>query len=242
MFTCATAGIEAALLALGPPWNALPVVLEASGGFSGRHPENVVNRITKLGNGIQVEQPEEVRQEARAREAVAQGHRRRLSPARGRVDRMQAVPPLPRPLSLKGALGGRRADDAVVHRSQVQSPVDGGRASKSRRKRSLVTSSGSSTGMTGRPGSGLGLHSSITSSVGFITGPALAASAVESRSAASAALAGAAEAALAAAGPRAGAPAGPAGIEAEGAASGKEAGAAVGAGALAGAEGGAGRP
>ena len=66
------AGIEAALLALGPPWNALPVVLETSGGFSGRHPDNVVNRITGFGNGVQVEQPEEVRKNARARDAVAQ--------------------------------------------------------------------------------------------------------------------------------------------------------------------------
>ena len=64
--------IEAALLALGPPWSGLPVVLEASGGFSGRHPDNVVNRITEFGNGVQVEQPEGVRKDARARDAVAQ--------------------------------------------------------------------------------------------------------------------------------------------------------------------------
>jgi phage replication-related protein YjqB (UPF0714/DUF867 family) len=48
------------------------VVLEASGGFSGSHPGNVVNRITKLGNGVQIEQPEGVRKEAAARDAVAQ--------------------------------------------------------------------------------------------------------------------------------------------------------------------------
>jgi phage replication-related protein YjqB (UPF0714/DUF867 family) len=66
------AGIQAALLALGPPWDALPVVLETSGAFSGRHPDNVVNRITKLGNGVQVEQPEAVRQDARGRDAVAE--------------------------------------------------------------------------------------------------------------------------------------------------------------------------
>jgi len=48
------------------------VAQETSGGFSGRRPENVVNRITKLGNGIQVEQPEAVRKDARARDAVAQ--------------------------------------------------------------------------------------------------------------------------------------------------------------------------
>ena len=47
------------------------MVLEASGGFSGRHPENVVNRITKLGNGVQAEQPDEVRKDARVRDAVA---------------------------------------------------------------------------------------------------------------------------------------------------------------------------
>ncbi len=41
-------GIEAALQALGPPWDKLPVVLEASSGFSGRHKDNIVNRITKL--------------------------------------------------------------------------------------------------------------------------------------------------------------------------------------------------
>ncbi len=45
--------------------------METSGGFWGRHPDNVVNRITKLGNGIQVEQPEAVRKDARARDAVA---------------------------------------------------------------------------------------------------------------------------------------------------------------------------
>ena len=65
------AGIEAALLALGPPWNALPVVLETSGGFSGSHRGNVVNRITGFGNGVQVEQPEAVRKGARVRDAVA---------------------------------------------------------------------------------------------------------------------------------------------------------------------------
>ncbi len=83
---------------------------------------------------------------------------------------------------------------------------------------------------------------SIFSTAGFLTGPAPAASMVESRSAASATLAGTAKAALVAAGPRAEAPAGPAGIGAEGAASGKEAGAAAGAGTSAGAEGGEGRP
>jgi phage replication-related protein YjqB (UPF0714/DUF867 family) len=66
------AGIEAALVALGPPWSGIPVVLETSGAFSGSHPENVVNRITGFGNGVQVEQPEGVRQDARARDAVAQ--------------------------------------------------------------------------------------------------------------------------------------------------------------------------
>ena len=66
------AGIEAALSALGPPWNGLPVVLETSGAFSGRHPDNVVNRITGFGNGVQVEQPEGARRDARARDAVAQ--------------------------------------------------------------------------------------------------------------------------------------------------------------------------
>jgi phage replication-related protein YjqB (UPF0714/DUF867 family) len=65
------AGIEAALLALGPPWNALPVVLEASGAFSGSHRENVANRITGFGNGVQVEQPEAVRKDARVRDAIA---------------------------------------------------------------------------------------------------------------------------------------------------------------------------
>ena len=64
--------IKAALDALGPPWSGLPVVLEASGGFAGAHPDNVVNRITEFGNGVQVEQPEAVRKDARARDAVAQ--------------------------------------------------------------------------------------------------------------------------------------------------------------------------
>ena len=64
--------IEAALTVLGPPSNALPVVLETSGGVSGRHPDNVVNRITGFGNGVQVEQPEAVRKGARVRDAVAQ--------------------------------------------------------------------------------------------------------------------------------------------------------------------------
>jgi phage replication-related protein YjqB (UPF0714/DUF867 family) len=64
--------IEAALQALGPPWRELPVVLEASGRFSGRHRENVVNRITEFGNGVQIEQPENVRTDARVRDAVAQ--------------------------------------------------------------------------------------------------------------------------------------------------------------------------
>jgi phage replication-related protein YjqB (UPF0714/DUF867 family) len=66
------AEIEAALGALGPPWSGLPVVLEVSGGFSGRHPDNLVNRITKFGNGVQIEQPEGVRKDARVRDAVAQ--------------------------------------------------------------------------------------------------------------------------------------------------------------------------
>ncbi len=87
-----------------------------------------------------------------------------------------------------------------------------------------------------------GSISSTSSSVGFLTGAAPAASAVVSRSAASARLAGTAKAALAAAGPRAEAPAGPAGIGAEGAASGKEAGAVAGAAASAGAAGGEGGP
>ncbi len=47
------------------------MVLESSGGFSGRHPDNVVNRITGFGNGVQVEQPDEVRKGARVRDAVA---------------------------------------------------------------------------------------------------------------------------------------------------------------------------
>jgi phage replication-related protein YjqB (UPF0714/DUF867 family) len=66
------AAIQAALDELGPPWNALPVVLETSGAFSGRHPDNVANRITGFGNGVQVEQPEAVRKGARVRDAVAQ--------------------------------------------------------------------------------------------------------------------------------------------------------------------------
>jgi len=66
------AAIEAALGALGSPWSGLAVVLEASGGFSGRHPNNIVNRITKLGNGVQIEQPERVRKDAQVRVAVAQ--------------------------------------------------------------------------------------------------------------------------------------------------------------------------
>ena len=66
------AGVEAALSVPGPPWNALAVVLETSGAFSGSHPDNVANRITGFGNGVQVEQPEEVRQEARACDANAQ--------------------------------------------------------------------------------------------------------------------------------------------------------------------------
>ena len=66
------AAITAALNVLGPPWSGLPVVLETSGAFSGRHPDNVVNRITEFGNGVQVEQPEAVRKNARARDAVAQ--------------------------------------------------------------------------------------------------------------------------------------------------------------------------
>ncbi len=49
----------------------MAAVLETSGGFSGRQPDNVVNRITKLGDGVQIEQPEEVRKDARVRDAVA---------------------------------------------------------------------------------------------------------------------------------------------------------------------------
>ncbi len=64
-------GIEAALQALGPPWDKLPVVLEASSGFSGRHKDNIVNRITKLGNGVQIEQPEAARKDARVRDGIA---------------------------------------------------------------------------------------------------------------------------------------------------------------------------
>ena len=37
----------------------------------GRHPDNVANRITKLGNGVQVEQPEAVRKAPWVRDAVA---------------------------------------------------------------------------------------------------------------------------------------------------------------------------
>ena len=48
------------------------MVLETSGGFSGSHPENIVNRITGFGNGVQVEKSEAVRKGARARDAVAQ--------------------------------------------------------------------------------------------------------------------------------------------------------------------------
>ncbi len=47
------------------------MVLEASDGFSGRHPHTVVNRITGFGNGVQIEQPEGVRTDARARDALA---------------------------------------------------------------------------------------------------------------------------------------------------------------------------
>ncbi len=65
------AGIQAALDALGPPWSGVLVVFERSGGFSGRHPHNVVNRIAEFGNGVQVEQPEGVRKDARVRDAIA---------------------------------------------------------------------------------------------------------------------------------------------------------------------------
>ena len=47
------------------------MVLETTGGFSGRRPHNAVNRIAEFGNGVQVEQPEEVRKDARVRDAVA---------------------------------------------------------------------------------------------------------------------------------------------------------------------------
>jgi hypothetical protein len=64
------------------------VALETSGAFSGRHPENAVDRITKLGNGVQVEQPEAVRQGARRRRRCS---RLCLPPARGRAGRILAA-------------------------------------------------------------------------------------------------------------------------------------------------------
>ena len=53
---------------------ALPGVtirVKTSGDLAGAQPANIVNRVTKLGNGIQIEQPRSVRRDDVQRAAIA---------------------------------------------------------------------------------------------------------------------------------------------------------------------------